>query len=129
MKIIVIGTAWPYKGGLASYNERLVQELSLNNQVEIFTFTLQYPNFLFPGKSQYSDDTPPTRIQIMRLINSVNPLNWVKAGRILKKRNPDLIIIKYWLPFMGPCFGTMLRIAKRREADVKTPGSFLSWTT
>lgn len=115
MKIIIIGAAYPLKGGLASFNERLAKELSLFNdkEVEIYTFSLQYPSFLFPGKTQLSSDPAPNSLKIKVKINSINPLNWIKVGNKINKLNPDLIIIKYWLPFMGPCYGTILRKAKK----------------
>lgn len=116
MKITIIGTAYPYKGGLASFNERMAQALQeQGHEVDIITFTLQYPGFLFPGKTQLSSEPAPAGLKITQAINSVNPLSWLKAGRGLKKSKPDLIIIKYWLPFMGPCFGTILRMAKRNK--------------
>ncbi|MFT6486293.1 MAG: hypothetical protein ACJAWN_003031, partial [Neolewinella sp.] len=76
MKIAIIGTAHPYRGGLAAFNERLATELAKEHEVSIFTFTLQYPGFLFPGKSQYTDGPAPTGLRIVRNISSVNPLSW-----------------------------------------------------
>jgi glycosyltransferase involved in cell wall biosynthesis len=111
--IVIIGPAFPLRGGLASFNERLAKELQeTTNDVSIFTFSLQYPSFLFPGKTQYASGNPPLNIKIRVLINSINPLNWIKTGLILKKLKPDLIIVRYWLPFMGPCLGSILRIAR-----------------
>jgi len=116
MKIALIGTAYPFRGGLAAYNERLARELqNQGHQVTIYTFTLQYPNFLFPGKSQMSDENSPTGLNINPCINSINPLNWWVTGNKIKKQEPDLVIIKYWLPFMGPCFGTILRLIKKNK--------------
>lgn len=113
MNIIIIGTAYPYRGGLASYNERLARQFVCEgNNVTILTFTLQYPGFLFPGKSQYLDGPAPEGLKIVREINSVNPVNWILEGLRLKKDNPDILIFKYWLPFMAPCFGTIARIAR-----------------
>ncbi|NLR62850.1 glycosyltransferase [Chitinophaga varians] len=117
-KILILGTAYPFRGGLAAYNERLAEELQLTDDVEIFTFTVQYPGFLFPGKSQYSTDPPPQHLRIKRLINSVNPLNWLIVGRKIRKMKPDIIITKYWLPVMGPALGTLLRLGKRRNTKV-----------
>jgi glycosyltransferase involved in cell wall biosynthesis len=112
LKITIIGPAHPLRGGLASYNERIAKAFEdEGHEVNIVTFSLQYPNFLFPGKTQYSTDAKPD-LDISVAINSVNPLNWIKVGRQLKKQRPDLILCKFWLPFMGPCFGTILRIAK-----------------
>ena len=114
MKIILLGTAHPYRGGLASFNERLAQQfINEGYDTEILTFTLQYPGFLFPGKTQYTDSPAPKGVKIARVLNSINPVNWIRTGCRIKKMNPDIILIKYWHPFMAPCFGTVARIAKR----------------
>ena len=115
--IVILGPAYPLRGGgMATFNERLARELQKEgNNVVIYTFTLQYPSFLFPGTSQYSTEAKPTDITIKVKVNSVNPLNWITVGRELKKLRADLIIVRFWLPFMGPCFGTILRIAKRNH--------------
>ncbi|MBN2669086.1 MAG: glycosyltransferase [Bacteroidales bacterium] len=116
MKISLLGTAYPFRGGLAAYNERLIKEfLNEGHEAKIETFTLQYPSFLFPGKTQMADWEAPTDIEIQQSVNSVNPLNWIKIGRKIKKDRPDILIIKYWLPFMAPCFGTIARIAKSNK--------------
>lgn len=113
LHIVLLGTAYPFRGGLAAYNERLVKEfIHTNDKARIETFTLQYPAFLFPGKTQLADWEKPAEIEIHTTVNSINPINWVKVGRKLKKEKPDILIIKYWLPFMAPCFGTIARIAK-----------------
>lgn len=113
MKIAIVGPAYPYRGGIADYNERLAKALTMaGHNVEIYTFTLQYPSFLFPGKSQYSKAKAPENLKINRLINSVNPFNWLKAGIRLKKAKHDLLIVRFWLPFMGPALGTILRLIK-----------------
>ena len=114
--IVIIGHAYPLRGGLASYNERLAREfIQLGYQVTIYTFSLQYPGFLFPGTTQFSTEPAPEGLNINVCINSVNPLNWVAVGLKLKKLKPHLIIVRYWLPFMGPCLGTILRIAKQNK--------------
>jgi glycosyltransferase involved in cell wall biosynthesis len=116
MKITIIGPAHPLRGGLAAYNERIAKAFQdEGHEVNIVTFSLQYPNFLFPGKTQYSSDAKPADLDISVEINSVNPLNWIKVGRKIKKQKPDLVICKFWLPFMGPCFGTILRIIKSNK--------------
>lgn len=113
MKILIVGPAWPYRGGIADFDERIAREyIKKGDEVEIFTFTLQYPSFLFPGKTQYSPDPRPEDLDIKRKVNSINPFNWIKVGRELKKKNADLLIIKFWLPLMAPCFGTIARIVK-----------------
>ena len=115
-RIVIVGTAYPYRGGLAVYNERLAREFqSEGYDVTIYTFTLQYPGFLFPGKTQYSTSTAPEELNIVRRVNSVNPFNWLKVGREIKKMNPELVVIKFWLPFMAPCLGTIARIVRRNK--------------
>jgi len=115
-KIIILGTAHPFRGGLASYNERLALQFQREgHEVEIFTFTTQYPNFLFPGKSQFSEEPAPKEIKITRKVSSVNPFNWLKVGNEIKKLKPDLLIFKFWLPFMGPCFGAIARRVKKNN--------------
>jgi len=113
MKIISIGPAYPYRGGPASFNDRLAQQFTAEgHNIEIFTFSLQYPKFLFPGETQFTDGPEPENIKIIRLINSINPFNWITSGFKIKREKPDILLIRYWLPFMGPCFGTIARIAK-----------------
>lgn len=114
MKVIIVGTAYPYRGGLSAFNERLAYEyLQRGDEVEIYTFTLQYPSFLFPGKTQYSDEPAPKGLTIYRRINSINPFNWLKTGREIARKRPDLLITKFWLPFMAPCLGTIERRVRR----------------
>ncbi|PCJ83869.1 MAG: glycosyl transferase family 1 [Flavobacteriales bacterium] len=116
MKITLIGTAYPYRGGLAAFKERLAREFQSNgDEVTIHTFTLQYPSFLFPGKSQYSDGPPPMDLNIIRSINSVNPFNWFSFGAKIAREKPDLVIVDYWLPFMAPCLGTIARQIKKNN--------------
>lgn len=113
MKITIIGTAHPYRGGLAAFNERLANEFIVQgHEVEIYTFTLQYPSFLFPGTTQYSDEPAPANLKIKRKINSVNPLNWLFTGWKIRRTKPDVAIVPFWLPFMAPCLGTIARIIR-----------------
>ncbi len=112
-KIIILSPAHPLRGGIASSSERLAYALQdAGNQVKIVSFSLQYPDFLFPGKTQYTDDPAPENLEIETRVNSINPLNWVAVGNALRREKPDLIIVRYWLPLMGPCLGTILRIAR-----------------
>lgn len=113
MKIIIVGTAWPYRGGLATFNERLTREfIALGHDASLCTFTLQYPSFFFPGKSQYSDEPRPSGLNIERHINAVNPVNWIRVGMRIRKEAPDILIFRYWIPAMAPCFGTIARIVR-----------------
>lgn len=113
-KVIIIGPAWPLRGGLASFDERLAREFKRQGyESMIYTFSLQYPDFLFPGTTQYSTEPPPADLSIKACINSINPLNWLQVGKELAQLKPDLIIVRYWLPLMGPCLGTILRKVRK----------------
>jgi D-inositol-3-phosphate glycosyltransferase len=115
-KVILIGSAYPLRGGLATYNERLIREYrKMGDEASIYTFSLQYPGFLFPGRTQYSTEPAPEDIPIRIKINSINPLNWLKVGNEIRKIRPDLVIVKFWMPFMAPCFGTICRIIKKNK--------------
>jgi glycosyltransferase involved in cell wall biosynthesis len=115
-KVIIIGPAHPLRGGLSSFNERLAREfVSQHFETEIYTFSLQYPAFLFPGTTQYSSEPAPADLIIHEKINSISPLNWLSVGYELCKKKPDIIVVRYWLPFMGPCLGSILRMVKRNK--------------
>lgn len=115
-KVVIIGSAYPLRGGLATYNERIAKAyLDQGCEVIIYTFSLQYPSLLFPGKTQISTSPPPAELDIRIKINSVNPFNWYKVGKEIKNLSPDLVIIKYWMPFMAPCFGKIARIIKKNN--------------
>ena len=120
MKIVILGTSWPYRGGgIATYNERLARQfMAEGHEVEILTFTLQYPDFLFPGKTQYSDEPAPADLKITRVMNSVNPFSWWKAARLLRRIKPDVMVVKFWIPLMAPCLGTIARLARRQGIRV-----------
>ena len=116
-KVIIIGSAWPLRaGGLATFNERLAKQFIQEGfDTSIYTFSLQYPSFLFPGSTQLSKEPAPTHLKIKACINSINPLNWFKVGNELKNLKPDFIVVRFWMPFFGPCLGTILRIVNRNK--------------
>jgi D-inositol-3-phosphate glycosyltransferase len=116
MKILIIGPANPYRGGIAALNERLaIQLIKEGHEVEIISFTLQYPKILFPGKSQYTNAIPPEGVPILRMINSINPLNWLFTGIKLSKKRADLVLVRFWLPMMAPSTGTICKIIRRNR--------------
>ena len=113
MKIVIIGPAYPLRGGIAKTNEELCKSLNrLGHRTEIISFKLQYPSLLFPGKSQYSNNQKPDII-IESSINSINPFNWIIVGKKINNKNPDLVIFRYWLPFMSPCLGSIARFLNK----------------
>lgn len=116
MKIVIVGTAYPMRGGIAHYNGLLYRYLSEKNEVKIFSFKRQYPEFLFPGKTQYELGQPSFKIPDAKNIisvDSINPFNWLITGKKISNEKPDLVIFKYWLPFFGPCFAVISFIVKK----------------
>ena len=114
MNRVILGTAYPFRGGLATFNERLARQLQAEgHQVEVITFTLQYPSFLFPGKTQYSTEKASTDLQISQQVHSCNPFNWIKVGHRIRKMQPDMLITCYWMAFFAPCYGMIQRIVQR----------------
>ena len=115
-KLVIIGPAWPLRGGLSAFDEKLATQFTEKGiQTRIDTFSLQYPSFLFPGKSQFTTDPKPNNVTIDVCINSINPFNWIKIGLKLYREKPDLIIVRFWIPFLAPCLGTILKIAKKNK--------------
>jgi D-inositol-3-phosphate glycosyltransferase len=112
-KIVIIGPAHPFRGGIAAFTDRMARAfVDAGYDVEVFTFTLQYPSFLFPGKTQFSDAKAPEGFKITRAFSSVNPLSWIRLGQKIRKMRPEILIVKFWLPFMAPALGTIARIVR-----------------
>lgn len=116
-KIILLGTTWPFRsGGIATFNERLTRALIDNgDEVINYTFSLQYPSFVFPGKTQLSDQPAPEGLDIRIRVNSVNPFNWLAVGKEIARIKPDILLVRYWTPFMAPCLGTIASLARRNH--------------
>jgi glycosyltransferase involved in cell wall biosynthesis len=115
-KVVIIGPGYPLRGGLATFDHRLCKQfIDEGYECCIFSFSLQYPSILFPGKTQYSSDPAPEGLEIYSIINSIHPLNWWQTGNELKRMRPDIIVVRYWLPFMGPALGTIARRAKKNK--------------
>lgn len=114
--IVIIGPAHPLRGGLATFDQRLCKQFNDEGHTCcIYSFSLQYPSLLFPGKTQYTTEPAPTDIEIYSVINSCWPLNWLQIGNALQRIRPDIIVVRYWIPFMGPALGTILRRAKKNR--------------
>jgi glycosyltransferase involved in cell wall biosynthesis len=119
MKIIIVGTAYPLRGAMAQLNAILGWHLSMRHAVEIVSFKRQYPKLFFPGKTQIDPSKPLYELPTKPLIDSINPITWVKAARYIRSRQPDLVIFRYWLPFFAPCFGLISLLVRRgRKTDV-----------
>lgn len=116
MKITILGPAHPYRGGLANIMHIMARNyLRRGDEVDIKTFTLQYPSILFPGKSQTLSTPRPSDLNISRCLNTINPFNWWRVGRLIQRERPDFVLVKYWTPFMAPAFGTIARLIHRNH--------------
>jgi glycosyltransferase involved in cell wall biosynthesis len=116
VNVVLVGPAHPLRGGLASFDQRLAK--AFNDQGDpcsIYSFSLQYPAFLFPGTTQYSSEPAPADLDIHTRINSINPLNWISVVEELRKKKPDVIVVRFWLPFMGAALGTILRRVRKNK--------------
>ncbi len=119
-KVFIIGPAYPLRGGLATFDELFCKAFNeQGHSCEIISYSLQYPQFLFPGSTQYdTSGIAPKHIKIHTLINSVNPFSWIKTARFIKKQKPDFVVFRFWIPFMGPALGTIARLIKRKGIKV-----------
>ena len=119
-KVIIVGPAFPLRGGIANFNEALCRAMNVAGiETKIVSFSLQYPRFLFPGKTQFESGKGPQDITIETKINSINPLNWIKVANYIKREKPDYVIFRYWLPFMGASLGTIAKRIKK-GTSIKT---------
>ena len=119
-KLIVVGPASPLRGGIADFNEALAKEIIKNgSQVELISFSLQYPSFLFPGKSQYKTNiSENNELKISSIINSINPFSWIKTANYIIAQQPSAVIFRFWIPFMGMSLGFIARRIQKKEIPV-----------
>jgi glycosyltransferase involved in cell wall biosynthesis len=118
-KAIIVGPAFPLRGGIANFNEALCRAMNKAGiTTEIISFSLQYPSFLFPGKTQFDTGKGPQDLVIKTKINSINPINWLAVASYIKSEKPDFVIFRFWLPFMGPSLGTIAKRIKK-NTDIK----------
>lgn len=119
-KVFIIGPAYPLRGGLATFDELFCKAfIKQGHQCEIISYSLQYPNFLFPGSTQYdTSGIAPKDIIIHTLINSINPLSWIKTANFIKEQKPDFIVFRFWIPFMGPALGTIARLVRKSGVEI-----------
>jgi D-inositol-3-phosphate glycosyltransferase len=118
MKIVMIGTAYPMRGGIAHFNELLFRTLEARgHEMRMISFSRQYPSLFFPGKTQYEENESPDHIESEPLLDSIGPLSWLRTAKRVREINPDLVIFKYWMPFFAPAYTC---VAKRAKSGRKT---------
>ena len=119
MKAVIVGPAYPLRGGIADFNEALAIAFQKESiQTTLYSFYFQYPEFLFPGKTQKATGEVNPELKISTTISSVNPLSWFKTANKIANEKPDFVIIRYWLPFMAPALGTIAKLLRRRSIHV-----------
>jgi glycosyltransferase involved in cell wall biosynthesis len=119
LKVVILGPAYPLRGGIADFNEALANSLlEAGNEVILFSFYYQYPGILFPGTSQFSEGKGPENLKIVSSLSSVNPISWFQTAKKIIKENPDLVIVRFWLPFMAPALGTVAKLLRRKKVKV-----------
>lgn len=114
MKIAMLSTFYPYRGGIAQFNAQLYREFSKEHQVKAFTFSRQYPSVLFPGKTQYvQDEDNAERVEAVRVLDSINPLHYWKTAKMIREWSPDLLLLRYWHPFFAPSLGAVAKLLRK----------------
>ena len=111
----ILSAAFPLRGGIAHFAGLLYKELIKSLDIDVITFKRQYPSFLFPGKTQLETGSDVESIPTIVALDSINPFNWIKIGRRIKKDAPDFLIIKHWMPFFAPIYGTISRIVRKNK--------------
>ncbi|MBE0642930.1 MAG: glycosyltransferase [Bacteroidetes bacterium] len=112
MNIVLIGTAYPLRGGIAHYVGLLWKYLSRSHDVKVVTFSRQYPKLLFPGKSQEESGDAGVPVESVQWIDSINPVNWIRTGFRVRALHADLIVFKFWMPFFAPSYGVIAAISR-----------------
>ena len=122
---LIVGPALPYRGGISKTNHSLSKSLiTFGKKVEIWTFKSLYPDFFFPGKSQYEEKEEETNLIIKRIFNTSNPLLWQKNIKSIIKLNPSFIVFRYWTPYLSPLYST---IAKNLPKSIKKIALVDNW--
>ncbi len=113
-KIIIIGPAWPYRGGNSLFVSHVFDSLKKHFNVKILNYKLLYPSILFPGTTQFDkSNVLIKKAESQRVINSINPLTWFKTAGIILREKPDLVVFDWWHPFFGLCHFTISLLIKR----------------
>lgn len=115
MKIGILSPFYPYRGGMAQFSGRLYEELKIDHEVQAFNFSMLYPSFLFPGKTQYITEGDSAQIiHSERALNSINPLSYYKTASQINRFKPDILIVPYWMSFLSPALGSVCRLINKK---------------
>ncbi len=116
MKIAYLSTFYPFRGGIAQFNALLYRNFEKQNiDVSAYNFTTQYPEFLFPGQTQYAtSEDNADQIPTQRTISSINPISYLQTASKISKKQPNLLLMRYWLPFFAPALATVSKKLKKK---------------
>lgn len=119
-RIALLGPFWPYRGGIAHFSAALARGLAVRGHgVLTVTFRRQYPDLLFPGRTQLDAGSPPVDVPLaQRLLDTLNPLSWLRTARQIQAERPDVLVLAYWMSFFAPALGTVARLLRRRGVRV-----------
>lgn len=121
MKVAILSTFYPFRGGIAQFNANLLNELAKTNEVRAYTFTCQYPSFLFPGKTQYvTEEDNAVKVDALPVLNTANPFSYCRAAKIIAKWHPDVVFFRYWMSYFAPSQGMVARILRKKGIKVVT---------
>ena len=110
MKIAILSSFYPFRGGIAQFNACMAKELGREHIVKGFNFTTQYPSVLFPGKTQFvSPDDDAPRCDSVRILSTINPFSWIRTARAIREWGADLLILRYWMSWFAPSLGWVAR--------------------
>ncbi len=110
IRIAIVGPLHPYRGGVAHFLEKMEEGLlERGHETVPVTFTRQYPELLFPGKTQYVEEAETSPDDPERLLDTLNPWSWYQTARHLAAQDPDVVVFKYWMSFFAPAFGLIAR--------------------
>jgi len=112
LRICLVGPAYPYRGGISHYNTCLAEELAKRHEVHIINFTRLYPEFLFPGKTQFDESESALTVPSERIVDSMNPFTWIRAGLRIARIRPDLVIVQWWHPYFAPAVFKICQIVR-----------------
>lgn len=117
--MVIVGPAYPLRGGISHFNESFCLELIEKGiAAEIVSFYLQYPSVFFPGKTQFEATEREVKVAVHPDLSSVNPASWHKAAKRIHALKPDVVVIRFWLPFMGISLGSLARLLRRSGISV-----------
>lgn len=119
MRIAYLSSFYPLRGGIAQFNASLFRAFEKNHLIKAFNFTTQYPSLFFPGKNQYvADDEVADKIPAQPVLNSINPVSYLYTAKEIKKFSPDILLMKYWMPFLAPSLGTVAGMQSNKTKSI-----------